>query len=121
MPAPIVPVPRTPTVRAPLSIPIPTLCEAVGVQDQGAHPVVEVGEALVLGLAVLPAGVDLLQDHGELEVAEDHVPVHLGEVPPAHLRVPFYELPPRHEAWRRGDRRHYLFELLRVVRLGPVG
>src|SRR3712207_9436829 len=111
MPAPIVPVPRTPTVRAPLSIPARSLREAVGVQDQGAHPVVEVGEALVLGLAVLPAGVDLLQDHGELEVAEDHVPVHLGEIPTALLGVTLHELFPRHEAWRRGNRRHYLFEL----------
>src|SRR5215212_11019319 len=97
------------------------LSKSIGVQNQGPHPLVEVREAFVPGLALLPAGVDLLQDHGELEVTEDHVPVHLGEVPPALLSVTLHELRAGHEAGRGGHRRHYLFELLGVCRLGPVG
>ena len=50
--------------------------ELVGVDYDVSDPLVEVGEAFVLGLALVPAGIDLLEDHCELKVAEDHVPVH---------------------------------------------
>src|SRR3712207_3054275 len=101
-----------PTALLPTSSELALFGEISCVQDQGPHPPVEVGEALVLCLALPPASVDLLQDHGQLEVAEDHVPVHLREVPPAPLRIAFHELAPRHETGRGGHGRHDLFEFL---------
>src|SRR3954471_17792143 len=47
-----------------------SLGELIGVEDHVPHPLVEVGEAFVLCLTLVPAGVDLLQDYGQFEIAE---------------------------------------------------
>src|SRR5215210_8995086 len=74
--------------------------EGFSVQDQGSYPVAEGGEAFVCGLAVLVAGVDLLQDASQFEVSEDDVPVHLGEVAAALLGVAVDQFFSGHEASR---------------------
>src|SRR5688572_30896857 len=105
-----------------LSAPLDFACagEVFGVQDQGAYPLAEGGEALVCGLAVLVAGVDLLHYPGQLEVPEDDVPVHLGEVAPTLFGVAVDELFAGHEAWRYRHGRHDSHELVGVARFDPV-
>src|SRR5215210_4482581 len=94
--------------------------EVFGVQDQGSYPVAEGGEALVCCLAVLVAGVDLLQYPGQFEVPEDDVPVHLGEVAPALLGVAVDDLLAGHEAWRYRHGRHGGRTLVGIVWFDPV-
>src|SRR3712207_1273120 len=90
-------------------------------QDHVAYPLVKVGEAFVFGLTAVPAGVNLLKYHGELEVTEDHVPVYARKVSPALFGVTVYKLPTGHKAGGARHRRQDLLELLRVVGLDPVG
>src|SRR5215210_3100069 len=99
---------------------VPCSREVFGVQDQGSYPVAEGGEALVSCLAVLVASVDLLQYPGQLEVPEDDVPVHLGEVAPTLFGVAVDELFAGHEAWRYRHGRHDGRKLVGVARFDPV-
>src|SRR5215211_5499966 len=94
--------------------------EVFGVQDQGSYPVAEGGEALVSGLAVLVAGVDLLQYPGQLEVPEDDVPVHLGEVASTLTFVAVDKLFAGHEAWRYRHGRHDGRKLVGIAGFYPV-
>src|SRR5215203_3546986 len=100
---------------------VPCAGEVFGVQDQGPYPVAEGGEALVCCLAVLVAGVDLLQYPGQLEVPEDDVPVHLGEVASALFGVAVDKLLSGHEAWRYGHGRHDGLDLIGIAGFDPVG
>src|SRR5215218_6742060 len=95
--------------------------EVFGVQDQGSYPLAEGGEALVSCLAVLVASVDLLQYPGQLEVPEDDVPVHLGEVAPTLFGVAVDELFTGHEAWRYRNGRHDAPKLVGIAKLDPIG
>src|ERR687889_1087586 len=99
----------------------PCAGEVFGVQDQGSYPVAEGGEALVCGLAALVAGVDLLQYPGQLEVPEDDVPVHLGEVAPTLTFVAVDKLFAGHEAWRYRHGRHDGRKLVGIAGFDPVG
>src|SRR5205807_8901529 len=81
-----------------------SLGESSGVQNNVAHAVTEDGEALILRLPLLPAGIDLLDDDGQLEMGEGHVEVHGGEVTAALLRVYLHELCTVDEAWQRRHR-----------------
>src|SRR5688572_8146333 len=105
-----------------LSAPLDFACagEVFGVQDHGPYPVAEGGEALVCGLAVLVAGVDLLQYPGQFEVPEDDVPVHLGEVAPTLTFVAVDKLFAGHEAWRYRHGRHDGRKLVGVAGFDPV-
>src|SRR5215213_498735 len=94
--------------------------EVFGVQDQGSYPVSEAGEALVCCLAVLVASVDLLQYPGQLEVPEDDVPVHLGEVAPTLTFVAVDKLFAGHEAWRYRHGRHDGRKLVGIAGFDPV-
>src|SRR3712207_4528426 len=49
----------------------------LSVPDQVPHALPETGEAFIFGLALFPAGVNLLQDGRQLEVPERQVEVHL--------------------------------------------
>src|SRR5215203_6372137 len=98
----------------------PRAGEVFGVQDQSSCPLAEGGEALVCCLAVLVAGVDLLQYPGQLEVPEDDVPVHLGEVAPTLFGVAVDELFAGHGAWRYRHSRHDGRKLVGVARFDPV-
>src|SRR5918994_1434559 len=95
--------------------------EVFGVQDQGSYPLAEGGEALVSCLAVLVASVDLLQYPGQLEVPEDDVPVHLGEVAPTLFGVAVDELFTGHEAWRYRNGRHDGRKLVGIAGFDPIG
>ena len=47
--------------------------------DKGGDSLIEVGETGILRLAVDPAGVDLLEDNGEFEAAQDFMIGQMGE------------------------------------------
>src|SRR5919202_730337 len=92
-----------------------------GVDDNRSHAFPEGRKALIFGLALLPPSVDLLDNRGDLEVAEDHVPVHLRKVSPAAFCIAIHELFSRHKPGGVGHRRHNPLQALRVARLDPVG
>src|SRR5215208_5670145 len=99
---------------------VPRSGEVFGVQDQSSYPLAEGCEALVCCLAVLVAGVDLLQYPGQLEVPEDDVPVHLGEVASTLTFVAVDKLFAGHEAWRYRHSRHDGRKLVGIAGFYPV-
>src|SRR5215208_2580659 len=108
------------TLRASPGTRGPRAGEVFGVQDQRSCPLAEGCEALVCCLAVLVAGVDLLQYPGQLEVPEDDVPVHLGEGASTLTIVAVDKLFAGHEAWRYRHSRHDGRKLVGIAGFYPV-
>src|SRR6266481_1222714 len=109
-----------PCTFAPALAALSQTCKLCCVPDQCLNTAAKDAETLILGLSPFPAHIDLLDDHRQFEVREDHIIVYRGEVALALLCIHFHKGLPAHESGQISNRWQYRLQFLRVAGRHPV-